>query len=66
MHSNFKRIYAYKIVRYSRPIYKYDLDAMPMFLMRSLIDCRLNFKNFNERSAKRLLKAYSYLNAPRD
>ena len=29
----------------SRPIYKYDLDALPMLLMRSLIDGRLNFKN---------------------
>ena len=47
MRSYFKCIYAYKIVRYSRPIYKYDLDAMPMLLMRSLIDGRLNFKNCN-------------------
>ena len=46
MRSNFKKcVYAYKIVCYSRSIYKYDLDAMSMLLMRSLIDGRLNFKN---------------------
>ena len=45
MHSNFKKcIHAYKIVCYNCPIYKYDLDAIPMLLMRSLIDGRLNFK----------------------
>ena len=48
MRSNFKKcVYAYKIVCYSRSIYKYDLDAMSMLLMRSLIDGRLNFKNCN-------------------
>ena len=48
MRSNFKKcVYAYKIVCYSRSIYKYGLDAMSMLLMRSLIDGRLNFKNCN-------------------
>ena len=48
MRSNFKNcIYAHKIVCNSRPIYEYNLDAMPMLLVRSLIYGRLNFKNCN-------------------
>ena len=48
MCSNFKRcIYAYKIVFYSRPIYKYNLDAMPMLFDAKITAVAVNHINLH-------------------
>ena len=48
MRSNFKRcIYAYKIVFYSRPIYKYNLDAMPMLFDAKITAVAVNHINLH-------------------